>query len=99
MAWSWCISSKPERGPASEQAQQVRTLAEAYGATCGERQRLSDSIIECQLRNARFWSDQCADPGGTLTSPANMLEMIAWSEREARYTETHRRDFDLALLR
>jgi len=28
-----------------------------------------------------------------------MLAMIAWSEREARYTEKHRRDFHAALLR
>jgi len=25
MAWSWCVSSKPERGPVTAQAQQVRT--------------------------------------------------------------------------
>jgi hypothetical protein len=98
MAWSWCISSNPLRGPVATQAQQVRTLADAYGATHAERAKLPEHIVERQLRNARFWSEQRADPNGTLKSPAQMLEMIEWSEREARYTEAHRRDFDSALL-
>jgi Ser/Thr protein kinase RdoA (MazF antagonist) len=97
MAWSWCISSKPQRGPVALQARQVRVLADAYGATHAEREQLVEHILERQLRNARFWSDQRADPGGTLNSPAQMLEMIEWSEREARYTEAHRADFDSAL--
>lgn len=31
MAWTWCISSKPDAPPATAQAAQVRVLADAYG--------------------------------------------------------------------
>jgi Ser/Thr protein kinase RdoA (MazF antagonist) len=98
VAWSWCISSKPERGPVAMQARQVRTLADAYGATATERGNLVDSILERQLRNARFWSERLADPESTPTSPAKMLEVIEWSKREAQYTEAHRGAFSGALL-
>ena len=40
MAWAWCISSRPDRGPATEQARQVRTLADAYGLSPTDRERL-----------------------------------------------------------
>jgi hypothetical protein len=98
MAWSWCISSKPSRGPVAGQAQQVRVLADAYGASAADRENLLDAILERQLRNARFWSAQLADPDRTAISTAKMLEVIEWSEREASYTEAHRRDFGSALL-
>jgi Ser/Thr protein kinase RdoA (MazF antagonist) len=98
MAWSWCISSRPGRGPVTRQAAQVRTLADAYGATAAERERLPDRIVERQVRNIRFWSERLADPSSTPTSPARMRDVIEWSEREARYTEEHRRDFISALL-
>jgi Ser/Thr protein kinase RdoA (MazF antagonist) len=97
-AWSWCVSSKPERGPVSMQARQVRTLADAYGATELERANLVASILERQLRNARLWSERLADPASTPTSPPKMLEVIEWSKREAQYTEAHRGDFSRALL-
>jgi Ser/Thr protein kinase RdoA (MazF antagonist) len=98
LAWSWCVSSKPERGPVAAQAQQVRTMADAYGLTSAERERLPDWIIERQIRNVRFWSEQLANPGDIPTGPAKMREVIEWSEREARYTQAHRSDFLAALL-
>jgi len=97
MAWSWCVSSKSERGPVATQAQQVRVLVDAYGLSSEDRQKLPDWIIERQLRNARFWSERLADSNGIPTSPTKMVELIDWSEREARYTEAHRRDFATAL--
>ena len=98
MAWTWCISSKPSRGPVSIQAQQVRVLADAYGVGPADRARLPDAILERQSRNIRFWSEQLTDPDGTATrSPEKMLEVIEWSEREARYTEAHRSDLAIAL--
>src|SRR5262249_45298661 len=30
-AWSWCLASKPERGPVAAQVRQVALLAQAYG--------------------------------------------------------------------
>jgi hypothetical protein len=98
MAWSWCISSKPGRGPAAGQAQQVRVLADAYGASGADREKLLDAILERQRRNVRFWSAQLADPDRTAISTAKILEVMEWSEREARYTEAHQRDFESALL-
>jgi tRNA A-37 threonylcarbamoyl transferase component Bud32 len=97
MAWAWCVSSKPERGPVAEQAQQIRTLVDAYGLNSADRERLPDSILERQLRNIRFWSDRLAEPGSTRASPAKILEVIEWSKREAQYTEEHRRAFVAAL--
>jgi len=97
LAWSWCISSKPERGPVTTQARQVRTLVDAYEATQTERENLVESIIERQLRNVRFWSERLADPSSTPTSPAKMSEVIEWSRREAQYTDAHRADFSSAL--
>lgn len=98
MAWSWCISSKPSRGPVTGQAQQVRVLADAYGASEADRKSLLDAILERQRRNIRFWSAQLADPDRTAISTQKMMEVIEWSDREARYTEAHRRDFGSALL-
>jgi hypothetical protein len=98
MAWAWCISSKPGRGTVAAQAQQVRVLADAYGADSIDRGRLLDKILERQLMNTRFWRERLAAPNDTATSPAKMLEIIEWSQREMLYTETHRRDFVTALM-
>jgi thiamine kinase-like enzyme len=98
MAWSWCVSSKPDRGSAAVQAQQVRVLADAYGATLSQREKLPDSIVGRQLRNGRYWSARIANPGSAVISIARMHEMVEWSEREARYTEAHRDDLAAALL-
>jgi aminoglycoside phosphotransferase (APT) family kinase protein len=37
MAWIWCVSSKPERGPVSFQANQIRLLVEAYEVSRKQR--------------------------------------------------------------
>lgn len=97
MGWSWCVSSSPHRPAVATQAQQVRALADAYGATALQRARLVGSIIERQLRNVTFWSARLADPGSTIATPEKMLEVIEWSKREAKFTDTHRAVFDLAL--
>ncbi len=98
LAWSWCISSKPERGPVTTQAHQVRVLADAYGVPQAERDNLLHSVIERQQRNAHFWSERLADPSSTPTSPAKMSELIAWSQQEAQFTEAHRNAFRRALF-
>jgi hypothetical protein len=98
MAWSWCISSKPDRGSAAVQARQVRVLADAYGASLSHREKLPDSIVERQLRNGRYWSERIANPDRAVISAARMNDMVEWSEREARYTEAHRADLTAALL-
>jgi Ser/Thr protein kinase RdoA (MazF antagonist) len=97
MGWAWCISSKPERGPVAAQAEQVRVLADAYGLSAPDRERLPDWIVERQVRNVRFWSARLEDPASTPTSPRKIAEVIEWSEREARYVGDHRAHFIAAL--
>jgi Ser/Thr protein kinase RdoA (MazF antagonist) len=97
MAWGWCISSKPVRGPVATQAQQVRLLADAYGLTASDRAQLPDSIVARQIRNVGFWSDRLAHPGSTPTGPTKIAEIIEWSEREARFVAEHRAQFMAAL--
>jgi hypothetical protein len=97
MAWGWCISSKPERGPVAAQAQQVRLLADSYGLIASERTHLPDGIVARQIRNVRFWSDHLAHPGITPTSPTKIVEIIEWSEREALFVAEHRAQFMAAL--
>lgn len=97
MAWSWCISSNSTRGPVAAQAAQVRRLANAYGLVAADRERLTDHIVERQLRNVAFWSEQLAQPDGTMLSDAQIAKIIAWSERELIYTQSHRAIFAAAL--
>lgn len=99
MAWSWCISSKPERGPFALQAAQIRALADAYGLDSAERERLPEHIIERLRRNTHFWSEQLAEPGSTPKSPAQIRDVIDWSEKELQHTEAHRSLIAAALLR
>jgi hypothetical protein len=99
MAWAWCVSSKPSRGSVNMQAEQVRVLADAYGADSTERVLLPNAIIKRQFRNKRFWTEQLGNPEELVTSRERMLEVIAWSEREAQYTEVHRATFVQALQR
>lgn len=97
MVWGWCISSKPARGPVGAQARQVRSLADAYGLAASDRMQLPDAIITRQVENVRFWSDRLERPGSTPTSPTKIVELIAWSEREARFVGEHRAQFMVAL--
>jgi Ser/Thr protein kinase RdoA (MazF antagonist) len=98
MAWSWCISSKPARGPVTAQAAQVRILADAFRLTVADRERLPDHIVERFNRNIRFWFEHLSAPDNTLRSGPEILEIIEWSKRELRYTEAHRKNFLNALL-
>ena len=55
LAWSWCISGRPDRAPVSEQARQVRLLADAYGLDHQRRRRLVRAIDERLDRNVALW--------------------------------------------
>jgi hypothetical protein len=55
LAWSWCISGRPDRGPVAEQARQVRLLADAYGVDHDGRRRLVRAIDERFDRNVMVW--------------------------------------------
>jgi len=97
MAWSWCITSRPSRGPAALQARQVRVLADAYRLTEPQRAQLPESILERLQRNISFWTNKLESPGDTLATPSKVLQLIAWSKRELTYTETHLSTFAAAL--
>jgi aminoglycoside phosphotransferase (APT) family kinase protein len=55
LAWSWCISSRPDRGPPAVQAAQVVRLADAYGSTRAQRAALPGSVEARILRNESNW--------------------------------------------
>lgn len=73
-AWSWCISSKPERGPAIEQARQIRVLTDAYGL--GANVPVVDAVVDQLERNVVFWQ---------RASRPRADEMIAWTRQELAY--------------
>jgi hypothetical protein len=79
------------------QTEQVRTLADAYGMTFSDRQRLPSRILERQRRNIQFWEERRAEPDEHSTTRLKSSQVIEWSEREMRYTETHLQDFITAL--
>ncbi len=91
MAWTWCVSSKPTRAPATVQARQVRLLADAYGLLAKERTHILDAMLKCQDRNIQFWKDRLsAREGMPETSDAQITDRINWSIRERDYTESQR---------
>jgi hypothetical protein len=92
LAWSWCVSAKPERGPVAEQARQVRVLADAYGLAAGSRRRLTDALEARLVRNEDFW---LRSPAGV--SPARAAEMLEWTRQETAFVRAHRAVFVAAL--
>jgi len=86
LAWSWCVSSRPDRAPAESQAAQVRVLAAAYGLAPSDR--LIAAVFERMRRNVDFWSRSDA---------ASSAEVIAWTRREHAFLTEHREIFEAAL--
>jgi Ser/Thr protein kinase RdoA (MazF antagonist) len=97
MAWTWCVSSKPARGPAEMQAAQVRVLADAYRLDHAERAALVSAMIQRQSQNIAFWSQRLDRFEGPETSPDEIQERIDWSKREMQFTRDHRDLFLKAL--
>lgn len=96
MSWSWCISAKPERGPAAEQARQVRHLADAYELSTEQRRRLPAAIEARLVRNEHFWQQVLDDEQSHIT-PARAAEVLEWTRQEAAFVTAHRRVFKSAL--
>ncbi|MET9694965.1 NUDIX domain-containing protein [Streptomyces sp. NPDC006514] len=97
MAWTWCISTRPTAPAVEDQAAQVRCLVDAYGLEAQGRGALVDSILERQIRNARFWAEQGLGPDGVSASADVIAQRIAWSRREHAFVNAHRQIFDGAL--
>ncbi|GLW74675.1 hypothetical protein Kpho02_69730 [Kitasatospora phosalacinea] len=97
MAWTWCITSKPTAPTVDDQSAQVRVLADAYGLGARGRGALVDSILERQIRNARFWAEQELAPGEAPADRAVIAQRIAWSRCEHDFVNAHRAIFEAAL--
>ncbi len=101
LAWSWCISGRPDRGPATEQARQVRLLADAYGLGQRGRRRLVRAIHERLDRNVTIWQAVATvAPGVVAEHPdarRRAAEVIAWTRSEQRFVDEHTAAFDAAL--
>lgn len=97
MGWTWCVSSRPDRGPVEVQARQVKVLADAYGLDGPARRDLPDAMIERQSRNIGFWTERLDGLDGLPTPVETIRERIAWSRREMQFTSAHR-DLFLAAL-
>jgi Ser/Thr protein kinase RdoA (MazF antagonist) len=88
LAWSWCISSRPDRGPAAQQGRQLGILANAYGLSGTERHRLVPAVAARLRRNLTFWRRRLHQP--CTSQGAEPHEVIAWTRRELAYVTTHR---------
>lgn len=97
MGWSWCVSSRPDRGPVAIQAAQLRVLADAYGMEATDRAALPAAMIHRQAANAAYWQRALTHFEGPATSPEDIQARIDWSLREMRFTETHQAIFSAAL--
>jgi len=84
MAWSWCLSSRPDREPVDEQMRQVRLLAEAYGLTPTQRRRLPAAILDRMERNEDFWQHEM------VARRERAQSMCDWTRREMAFVRTHR---------
>lgn len=97
MAWTWCISSKPQAPSAHAQAAQVRILADAYGLDTPERGDLVDAILDRQHRNALWWRRHLNASEPRVAGREQILARIAWSRREHDHTAANREVFASAL--
>ena len=97
MAWTWCVFSKPERGPVERQAAQLRVLADAYGLVLRDRRGLVAAMLQRQAQNIAFWSERIDVFEGIPTSSAEIRERVDWSKREMEFTDAHRALFVSAI--
>lgn len=93
LAWSWCISSRPDRGPAGFQAAQVRVLTDAYGLAAADRARLPAAIESRFVRNERIWQDVLDGTRTSTSDPAHVAEVLRWTRREAAHFAATRSEF------
>ncbi|MFJ8923327.1 phosphotransferase [Streptomyces sp. NPDC102415] len=97
MAWTWCISSRPQAPPARTQAAQVRTLADAYGLDASVRDRLLGAVLVRQTGNAFWWQGRLGDPAARTPGSAQVRARIDWSRREHAHAAENRDVFASAL--
>ncbi len=86
MGWSWCVSSRPDRGPPAIQAAQLGCLVDAYGLDTAGRQGFVAAMIQRQAANKALWQQRLMHFDGPPTPLAKIQEVIDWSEREMQFT-------------
>jgi hypothetical protein len=69
------------RGLPTEQARQVRVLADAYGLSGDQRRRLPAAIEDRLVRNERFWRER-ADQQHPGHAGPRAAEVLAWTGRK-----------------
>ena len=97
LAWSWCISSRPDRAPPTGQAGQVRVLADAYGLTAADRAGLPPAIESRFTRNEQIWQEVRDGARMSTSSGPYAAEVLDWTRRVAAYVATERGAFVAAL--
>jgi hypothetical protein len=70
MAWTWCVSLRPDRGRVGIPAAQVRLLADSYGLASHTHMRLVDAMLDRQARNAR-WCTRASASQDRMAPPKN----------------------------
>lgn len=90
-AWTWCVSSRSDRGPAVHQAHQVRVFVEGYGLSAADRAGVVDAMLSRQEANVLFWkqrldSDSALSGAQQCPDRATLQKRVGWSERELAFT-------------
>ena len=89
LAWAWCVSSRADRRPVTEQARQVRLVADTYSLP---RPALLLPALGRRLRdNEVFWQ--------ALPEHPRAGEFADWTAREIAHVDSHRETFAAALSR
>lgn len=98
--WTWCVSSKPERGPVQDQAFQARLFADAYGLCAADRSLVVDAMLERQRRNIHFWQLHLSSGDPALPATGQQIhDRINWSCREMEFTRRNAGAFAAELTR
>ena len=100
MAWFWCISMKPERGPVTRQAAQVRLLLDAYELEADLRPKIIKAIYERMEWNIAFFEEKrLEEPQPHLrTLSAEKLDLIiGGTQLEKAYVQVNEDVFLAAL--
>jgi hypothetical protein len=90
---------KPERGPVSKQARQLRLALDAYGLASEHRDQIIPAMIERMVWNVQFWSQRRAEPQAheVSVSEARVERIIADTRAEKAYVQLHEAIFARAL--
>jgi thiamine kinase-like enzyme len=97
MAWTWCVSSKINRGTPGFQANQVRLIVDSYGLSSKERRPVFDSILQRQSQNIAFWTERLSGIPGLQTSREEIQSRINWLRQELAFTQANKKTFTEAL--